>query len=128
MYITFPFFIPFLSSLVELLSPMEQPFLDIACTPEDVEDILGMPLEDETSKPLYTHIELRAGAMLSEVAALTPFSDLNQSPRNMYQCQMGKQTMGTPIHAWPSRADNKLFRLQTPQAPLVQTGTQAEFG
>ena len=34
--------------------------------------------------------------MLSIVASLTPFSDYNQSPRNMYQCQMAKQTMGTP--------------------------------
>lgn len=34
--------------------------------------------------------------MLSVVASLTPYSDYNQSPRNMYQCQMGKQTMGTP--------------------------------
>ena len=35
--------------------------------------------------------------MLSVVASLTPYSDYNQSPRNMYQCQMGKQTMGTPL-------------------------------
>ena len=34
--------------------------------------------------------------MLSVVASQTPYSDFNQSPRNMYQCQMGKQTMGTP--------------------------------
>ncbi len=34
--------------------------------------------------------------MLSVVASLTPYSDFNQSPRNMYQCQMAKQTMGTP--------------------------------
>jgi DNA-directed RNA polymerase I subunit RPA2 len=34
--------------------------------------------------------------MLSDIANFTPFSDFNQSPRNMYQCQMGKQTMGTP--------------------------------
>ena len=27
--------------------------------------------------------------MLSVVACLTPFSDFNQSPRNMYQCQVG---------------------------------------
>ena len=37
--------------------------------------------------------------MLSVVASLTPYSDFNQSPRNMYQCQMGKQTMGTPSQA-----------------------------
>ena len=45
----------------------------------------------------YTHEETGTGAMLSVVASLTPYSDYNQSPRNMYQCQMGKQTMGTPV-------------------------------
>ena len=39
--------------------------------------------------------------MLSVVASLTPYSDYNQSPRNMYQCQMGKQTMGTPAQVCP---------------------------
>ena len=43
-----------------------------------------------------THSEFHSSAMLSVVASLTPYSDYNQSPRNMYQCQMGKQTMGTP--------------------------------
>jgi DNA-directed RNA polymerase I subunit RPA2 len=37
--------------------------------------------------------------MLSVVASMTPFSDYNQSPRNMYQCQMAKQTMGTAAQA-----------------------------
>ena len=41
--------------------------------------------------------EFHTGEMLSVVASLTPYSDFNQSPRNMYQCQMGKQTMGTPV-------------------------------
>ena len=45
----------------------------------------------------FTHRELSTGAMLSVIASLTPYSDYNQSPRNMYQCQMGKQTMGTPV-------------------------------
>ena len=35
--------------------------------------------------------------------------------------QMGKQTMGTPLHAYPHRADNKLYRIQTPQSPMVRT-------
>uniref|UniRef100_A0A8C7QA41 DNA-directed RNA polymerase subunit beta n=1 Tax=Oncorhynchus mykiss TaxID=8022 RepID=A0A8C7QA41_ONCMY len=42
------------------------------------------------------------------------------SPRNMYQCQMGKQTMGFPLHSFQDRSDNKLYRLQTPQSPLVR--------
>lgn len=59
--------------------------------------------------------------MLSEVANFTPFSDFNQSPRNMYQCQMGKQTMGTPATAYAHRTDGKLYRIQTPQKPIART-------
>jgi len=35
-----------------------------------------------------THVELSPLNMLSALASLTPFSDFNQSPRNMYQCQV----------------------------------------
>lgn len=153
------------TGLIEFVSPLEQPFMDIACTPEDVEDILKISLRhnesnsDESSlanvaksqkalrkkgvaaatqenskvdssqqRLLYSHIELSAVAMLSELASLTPFSDMNQSPRNMYQCQMAKQTMGTPLHSWARRADTKLFRLLTPQVPLVQNSMQGQLG
>lgn len=37
-----------------------------------------------------THLELKPASMLSAVASLTPFSDHNQSPRNMYQCQVSE--------------------------------------
>ena len=50
---------------------------------------------------MFSHRELGCNAMLSVVASLTPYSDFNQSPRNMYQCQMGKQTMGTPSQVCP---------------------------
>jgi len=33
---------------------------------------------------------------------------------------MGKQTMGTPLHAYNYRSDNKLYRIRTPQSPLVR--------
>ncbi len=52
------------------------------------------------TRPSWCHYfcaEFHTGEMLSVVASLTPYSDFNQSPRNMYQCQMGKQTMGTPV-------------------------------
>lgn len=99
----------------EMIGPMEQPFMDIACLDEDVRE------------GVTTHQELDATNMLSLIASLTPFSDYNQSPRNMYQCQMGKQTMGTPCHSLPFRTDNKLYKLQNPQAPVVQTSRHSEF-
>jgi len=99
----------------EMIGPMEQAFMDIACLDEDIRE------------GITTHQELDPTNMLSLIANLTPFSDQNQSPRNMYQCQMGKQTMGTPAHSLPYRVDNKLYRLQNPQAPVVQTATHAEY-
>jgi DNA-directed RNA polymerase I subunit RPA2 len=99
---------------VEWIGPMEQVYLEIACLADDI--------RDDT-----THAELSPTVMLSQIASLTPFSDYNQSPRNMYQCQMGKQTMGTPAHALRHRSDNKLYRIQTAQAPIVQTQTQRDY-
>lgn len=37
---------------------------------------------------LATHEEIDPTGMISVVANLTPWSDHNQSPRNMYQCQV----------------------------------------
>jgi DNA-directed RNA polymerase I subunit RPA2 len=54
--------------------------MNIACTEDDL-------LQDQ-SKGKFSHIELSPMNMLSVVGSLTPFSDLNQSPRNMYQCQV----------------------------------------
>lgn len=97
------------------IGPMEQPYLDIACLPSDIKS------------GITTYMELDPTNMLSLISSLTPFSDYNQSPRNMYQCQMGKQTMGTPAHSLPHRTDNKLYRIQNPQAPIVQTARHGEF-
>jgi len=93
---------------LEWIGSQEQITMEIAIRPEDFR-------MSET-----THMELSPTTMLSVVASMTPFSDFNQSPRNMYQCQMGKQTMGTPFHAFRHRIDNKVFRIQTPQSPIVR--------
>lgn len=45
-----------------------------------------------------THMELDEKAMLSAVAQLTPFSDFNQSPRNMYQCQVHTYMLYVFLH------------------------------
>ncbi|XP_060043317.1 DNA-directed RNA polymerase I subunit RPA2 isoform X2 [Erinaceus europaeus] len=76
--------------------------------------------ENEILAGISTHQELFPHSMLSVIANFIPFSDHNQSPRNMYQCQMGKQTMGFPLLTYQDRSDNKLYRLQTPQSPLVR--------
>ncbi|GIX64657.1 DNA-directed RNA polymerase I RPA2 [Babesia caballi] len=69
----------------------------------------------------YEYVEVTPTAILSVTAALTPFSNHNQSPRNMYQCQMLKQSMGVPYHCEQFRSDVKAYRLLFPQKPLVTT-------
>lgn len=46
--------------------------------------------EGEVKPGATTHQELFPHSMLSVVANFIPYSDHNQSPRNMYQCQMGE--------------------------------------
>lgn len=41
---------------------------------------------------------------------------------------MGKQTMGTPSTAITHRTDNKLYRLQSPQTPIVRPAVHNKFG
>jgi len=104
------------SGNVELIGPMAQPFMDIACLSSDIE------------AGRTTHQELNPTNMLDLLSNFTPFSDQNQSPRNMYQCQMGKQTMGTPAHAIQThRSDNKMYKIQNVQAPLVSTKLYRDF-
>jgi DNA-directed RNA polymerase I subunit RPA2 len=58
---------------VDYVGPFEQPFMSIACT------------EPEIVSGDNTHLEYDPTNILSIVANQTPFSDFNQSPRNMYQ-------------------------------------------
>lgn len=92
---------------LELIGTFEQPYMEISVT------------QDEISSRT-THMELRPTAMLSILAGQIPYPDFNQSPRNMYCCQMGKQTMGVPSHTLSFRSDQKMYQILSPAAPLVR--------
>lgn len=100
----------------DVVGPFEQVYINIAVTPAEIEN------------DIHSHVEFSPTNILSILANLTPFSDFNQSPRNMYQCQMGKQTMGTPGVGLVHRSDNKLYRLQTGQTPIVKAALYDDYG
>ncbi|KAF1896751.1 hypothetical protein Lal_00034451 [Lupinus albus] len=104
---------------IELIGPFEQVFMEIRC-PD------GGDGGRKSSFPA-THEEIHPTGMLSVVANLTPWSDHNQSPRNMYQCQMAKQTMAFSSQTIQHRADQKLYHLQTPQSPIVRTSAYTKY-
>lgn len=69
----------------------------------------------------YTHLELDGCAMYGVVASLVPFPHHNQSPRNAFQCAMGKQALGIPCLNILNRFDTIMFQLTYPQRPLVSS-------
>ncbi|KAG5450899.1 DNA-directed RNA polymerase I subunit RPA2 [Clonorchis sinensis] len=109
---------PEAGGLVEWIGTFEQPYLDIAVTQEELQ---------ERPEGAQSHMELTPEGIFSFVAGLTPYQDFNQSPRNMYQCQMAKQTMGHSCYTWRHRSDVKAYRLLTPQSPLVRTKTYVKY-
>ena len=92
-------------------------------------EYLDVNEENDTNIAMYevdinqdtTHLEIEPFTILGAVASIIPYPHHNQSPRNTYQCAMGKQAIGTIAHNQLTRIDSILFLLVYPQAPLVKT-------
>ena len=80
-------------------------------------------LDEKYIKPETTHMELAQYSILGVVAGLIPYPHHNQSPRNLFQCAMGKQAIGCVGYNQLIRADTNLLLMIYPQKPLVKTLT-----
>lgn len=70
-----------------------------------------------------THLEIEPFTLLGAVAGLIPYPHHNQSPRNTYQCAMGKQAIGAIAYNQLQRIDTLLYLMVYPQTPMCRTKT-----
>ena len=96
------------AGIIEYLDAEEEENLYIAVSPEDL-------------TPERTHLELNLLAMLGISAALVPYAEHNQSPRNTYGANMVKQALGVTTTNIQGRVDTRGHFLHYPQTSLTWT-------
>ncbi len=101
---------------IEFLDTNEETDCDIAVDEHSIKI-------NEQEYPDTTHLEIAPFTILGPVAGLIPYPHHNQSPRNTYQCAMGKQAIGTIGYNQRQRIDTLLYLMVYPHEPLVRTKT-----
>ncbi len=83
---------------------------------------------EEQLTPEHTHLELHTLSMLGISAALVPYAEHNQSPRNTYGANMAKQALGLTTTSIHKRVDTRGHFLHYPHVPLIKTQVMDPVG
>jgi DNA-directed RNA polymerase II subunit RPB2 len=116
--------------LLRWMTPKGECLMEYIDAGETEQAMIAMYAKEVGEKPNhgYTHAEIHPCVILGSIASTIPFPDHNQSPRNAYQCAMGKQAMGLFAQNYKERFDALAHLLMYPNIPLVSPRMSKHYG
>ena len=116
--------------LIRWTTPTGEGLFEYIDAGETEQAMIAMYAKEVGEKPEadYTHAEIHPCVILGSIASTIPFPDHNQSPRNAYQCAMGKQAMGLFAQNYKERFDALAHLLMYPNIPLVSPRMSKYYG